>query len=493
MPKLVASAKISESLAVSQSWISEKLGNSSDLKFKTVENNGYSFLAVYITTIVESNQLEEFILPSLASFDAEKAKAANDTSDFLLNHVISLKATRRITDMSLAVNELLMGNTVIFIEGETNCIAAGTDKFPERSISNPKAQRTLKGPDIGFNEDISSNTALIRKVIKDPTLRIESPDYINSNTKISIVYMEGKADKEILKELKEKLSSIKMDVILDSNYLEETLTSSSHSIFPLTLSTDRPDVVCSEVLEGRIALIVDGSPFVVTLPTVFVQLFQSPDDYYFLTKKIFVKRFSRILIYSFAILLPALYIAFTIYHPGLIPTNLLVGIVTQRELVPAPTVVETVVFYFLILIITESSLRLPQSVVFTVTVFAAIVLGQSAVEAYLVQPFTLVVLSASYIFSSIIPVYTLAPVSQKLTIIFMFLASILGFFGIIAGILYYLLQLSSSRSFGVPYMAPFAPFKLEDQKDAAVRMPIYEQLNNKKTFTKEEKDRLKND
>ncbi|MDX8288638.1 spore germination protein [Metabacillus indicus] len=492
MSIMVAPEKVPQSLQTGKLLICEKLGNSSDLKFKEIKNNGFTFLIVYISTIVESNQLEEFILPSLASFDEEKAEAPEETVEYLLDHVIALKDTRKITDMNDAVNELLFGNTVILIEGQSSCISAGTDKFPERSISNPKAQRTLKGPDIGFNEDISSNTALIRKVIRNPALRIESPE-INSTTKICIIYMEGKADKEIIKELKEELSSIKMDVILDSNYLEETLQKSSNSIFPLTLSTDRPDVVCSEIMEGRIALIVDGTPFVVTLPTVFVQLFQSPDDYYFLTKKIMAKRLSRMLIYCFAILLPALYIAFTIYHPGLIPTNLLVGIVTQRELVPAPTVVETIVFYFLILIITESSLRLPQSVVFTVTVFAAIVLGQSAVEAYLVQPFTLVVLSASYIFSSIIPVYSLATVSQKLTVVFMFLASVLGFFGIIAGIMYYLLQLSSSRSFGVPYLAPFAPFKLEDQKDSAVRVPMYEQLNNKKIFTKEEKDQLKNE
>lgn len=491
MSKMVAPVKVPESLDSGKSWIREMLGDSSDLKFKEIKNKEFSFLIVYISTIVENKQLEDLLLPSLTSFDAEKAEAAEDTVDFLLDHVIALKDTRKITDMKDAVNELLFGNTVILLEGHSSCMSAGTDKFPERSISNPKAQRTLKGPDIGFNEDISSNTALIRKVIRNPELRIESP-VINSTTKICIIYMEGKADKEILKELKEKLSSIKMDVILDCNYLEESLQKSSNSIFPLTLSTDRPDVVCSEILEGRIALLVDGTPFVVTLPTVFVQLFQSPDDY-FLTKKIMAKRFARIFIFCFAILLPSLYIAFTIYHPGLIPTNLLVGIVTQRELVPAPTVVETIVFYFLILIITESSLRLPQSVVFTVTVFAAIVLGQSAVEAYLVQPFTLVVLSASYIFSSIIPVYSLATVSQKLTVVFMFLASVLGFFGIIAGIMYYLLQLSSSRSFGVPYLAPFAPFKLEDQKDAAIRVPIYEQLNNKKTFTKEEKDQLKNE
>lgn len=487
-----ASCEIAESLEKNMTAIKEKLGNSSDLQFKEAGNHGFTFLIVYISGIIDSDQLEESIIPSLASFDSCEAHSEN-LIDVLFKNVLTVKETRKVNEMNQVISELLMGNTVIFAEGYRSCIAAGTKKFPERSITSPKAQRTLKGPDVGFNEEISSNTALIRKIIRDPSLRIESPENFSSTTKVSIVYMEGKVDKEILKELQEKLSKIKMDVILDSNYLEETLTSSSGAVFPLTLSTDRPDVACSEILEGRIALIVDGTPFVVTLPTVFVQLFQSPDDYYFPAKKIFVKRLFRIFVYCFAVILPALYIAFTIYHPGLIPTNLLVGIVTQRELVPAPTVVEVIAFYFLILIITESSLRLPQSVVFTVTVFAAIVLGQSAVEAYLVQPMTLIVLSASYIFSSIIPIYTLAPVSQRLIIIFMFLASILGFFGIIAGILYYLLQLSSSRSFGVPYLTPIAPFKLEDQKDAAIRLPINEILNNKKTFTKEEEDRLKNE
>lgn len=273
---------------------------------------------------------------------------------------------------------------------------------------------------------------------------------------------------------------------LEVGYIEEFITNETNSMFPLTALTDRPDVVCAEVLEGKIAIVLDGTPFVLLLPNVFIQLFQSPDDYYTLDRTIQTRRIARLFFYFLSILLPALYISFTTYQPGLIPTSILIGFIAQREVVPFPTVVEIIVFLWLIIIIVESSLRLPQGIVLTVAIFASITLGQQAVEAQLVQPTTLVVLAASYIMSCVTPIFSLAFAYRILTFRFIFLASLLGLYGVMIGIVVLILHLSALRSFGVPYLSPIAPFNLKDQKDAVVRFPIDYIISNKKKFTKEE-------
>lgn len=192
-----------------------------------------------------------------------------------------------------------------------------------------------------------------------------------------------------------------------------------------------------------------------------------------------------------SVLFPGLYISFTLYHPGLIPTSLLVGLIAQREIVPFPTVVEVFIFFWLIIIITEGSIRLPSGVVLTVTIFASITLGQQAVEAQLVQPATLVVLAASYVFSSVVPIYSLSLAYKRLTFRFIFLATILGLYGVLVGLIILLLHLCSLRSFGVPYLSPIAPFQPQDQKDAIFRLPIQYIINNDKSLFKEDPMRKK--
>jgi spore germination protein KA len=471
-------------------WMTDQLGGSSDIKIRRIHPVHLSrcMILLYIDGIVDSEKIEEQILSPLITAVVEKEHTEREHLSLLLKNIMSVCKVEELTEPDTALRNILEGNSILLVEGLTSGFSLDTVQLPERSPTEPQAQRTPVGPNIAFNESLTNNLALIRKTLKTPKLRIDNgPFNPNIITSLSLIYIEGQADQEILDSVRESLSNVDIPFILDINYLEEALTdSTTKSMFPLTLSTDRPDVVCAEVMEGRIAIAVDGTPFVTTLPAVLMQFFQSPDDYYSLNRGVQIRRFARLFFFSLSVLLPSLYISFTIYHPGLVPTQLLIGIIAQREFVPLPTILEVVIFYWMILIISEGSLRLPQGIVLTVTIFASITLGQQAVEAQLVQPTTLVVLSAAYVMASISPIYSLVYAQRRLTFRFIILSSFLGLFGVIVGFLALLLHLCSLRSFKVPYMSPLAPFNLQDQKDALIRMPIPEIIQTEKKFTKEE-------
>lgn len=473
--------------------VKEQLGNSSDLQERELilPTLNTKVHLIYIDGINDTTKIEDFILSPLAALANKDQQTSDSTLEFLRLQVIQSTIIKTSNDIDTVVLMLLDGKTAIFIEGETTCILADTAKWPERSAPEPKAQRTSTGPNIAFNESGTYNLSLIRKTIKDPFLRVEKVTNPNIQTSISMVYIEGEVDKEILNQVRKKIDEINIPVVLDVNYLEETLSDNTYSSFPLTLSSDRPDVVCAEVLSGKIAIVVDGTQFVMTLPSVFIQFFQSPDDYYILNRSAHTRRLGRLFFFMLSVLFPGLYISFTLYHPGLIPTSLLVGLIAQREIVPFPTIVEVFLFFWLIIIITEGSLRLPSGVVLTVTIFASITLGQQAVEAQLVQPATLVVLAASYVFSSVVPIYSLSLAYKRLTFRFIFLATILGLYGVLVGLIVLLLHLCSLRSFGVPYLSPIAPFHPQDQKDAIFRLPIQHIINNDKSLSKEDPMRKK--
>ncbi|WP_226670790.1 spore germination protein [Metabacillus litoralis] len=482
-----SSTEISQSLTENVTTILDQLGNSQDIQIRNQQTTDakINYAIIFIDGISNSETIEEQVIKPLKNNKTDHRDSSDQISS--LSELVQTKTVKISSKLTDIIDELIVGNTVILVDGADSSIIANTTKWPERSLETPQAQRIPKGPNVAFNESTSQNLGLIRRILRNPKLRVET-DVCSSKvkTQVTLLYIEGKIQPEVLQEIKKKMKEVEVEVLLDSSYLEEMMTSEVFTDFPLTLSSDRPDVVCSELLEGKASIIVDGSPFVITLPTVISQFFQSPEDYYTLTKGVSFKRVYRMIFYAVSIILPGLYISFTVHHPGLVPSKLLISIVAQREIVPFPTVLEVLIFFILIQIITESSLRLPQSMVLTVSVFGAIILGQSVVEAKLVQPTTLVVMSASYILASVIPVYSLRPVANRLTLRFIILSGFLGLYGIMLGILYLLLHLTSLRSFGVPYLSPIAPFNMADQKDNILREDLDNIMNNPKKFTLEE-------
>jgi len=468
--------------------IQVQFGNSSDIKvryFKGRDSDVYGGL-IYLEGIVDTSTIEEYIVYPLVNKHINGNANEREFIITLMEEIIESASVEAI-DTSKSISKIVEGWTVILFGNMEQMIAADTAKWQERAITNPKVQRTVEGPNIGFTESRSGNVALVRKLVKNHNFRVETELFgTSTNTSVSLLYLESKVDHDILKDIKTRLSQISLDSVLDSNYISEFLTNESKSFFPLIMNTERPDVVAAEVLEGRICIIVDGSPYSLIAPAELNQFFQSAEDYYLSSKSTPLVRPLRIIFFWMSLYVPALYVALITFHAGFIPPNLLVGFVSQRQVVPLPTVIEVLIINFIIETIYEGSNRLPQSVIVTISIFGAIVLGQASVEAQLIQPITLVVLSVSFILSSVIPVSSMYYATRIMKIFLILTGAFLGLYGLALFSLMLLVHLCSLRSFTVPYLAPLAPFTLKDQKDVILRRKIPDINNSQVLFHKEE-------
>lgn len=466
------------------SEIQQSFGNSSDIKTRSFQHPRFSFsgVLVYIDGIVDTSVIEKHILHPLL----DERNRNRKTGDLDIEKALETAGVE-VVAFSSCKEKLINGWTLILLKDRDQVIAADTAKWKERALTTPKGQRAVEGPDIGFNESRKSNVALVRSIVKNPMLRVETETYGSiTQTSVSLVYIESKVDEAILKDVREKLSHVSMDYILDSNFISEYLTKESKSIFPLIINTERPDAAAAQIIGGRVCILVDGSPYALIAPAELVQFFHTSEDYYIQSRFNPLLRPLRILFFWLSLYIPALYVAFTTFHAGILPDNLLVGFVAQRQVVPLPTFLEVVIVNWLIDAIYEGSNRLPQSVVLTISIFGAIVFGQSAVEAQLIQPITLVVLSGSFILSSIVPTAALNYATRFLRLSLILISALLGLYGLALATLMLLIHLCSLKSFQVPYLSPIAPFTWKDQKDTIIREAMPELNPAEVKFPKEE-------
>jgi spore germination protein KA len=475
-------------LAERVTGILASFGESSDVKsrFLKLPGDHLSVCLLYIENIVDTMAIQEHIIEPLVQKSITEGE--EPLFPFIIQEVLQVSDIEVVEDMDQIPDKLVNGSTVILFDGESGVLSADTSKWVERSLSNPKGQRTVQGPDIGFTESRSGNVALIRKYIKNPMLQAHTETYGKiTNTSVTLVYLENLVDAEILSSIKEKLNEMPYDSVIGSNYITEYLTKESKSLFPLILNSDRPDVAAAEILEGRVCIVVDGTPFVLIAPAVLIQFFQSPDDYYLSSEATKYVRPLRFIFFWLSLYIPGLYVAFTTFHKGLLPVNLLVGFTAQQQSVPFPTVFETLLVLTLTDAIYEGSSRLPQNLVITISLFGAIVFGQASVEAQLVQPVTLVIISISFIFSSIIPIASLNYSVRIIKISLILIGALLGLYGIALFTLMLLVHLCYLRSFSVPYLAPVSPYSRRDmKKDVFIRKPIPEINQTVPVFHKEE-------
>ncbi|MFD0828071.1 spore germination protein [Neobacillus sp. M.A.Huq-85] len=465
------------------------LGQSSDFQVREITLTGINKKAaiLFIDEIVDANAVQRYVLEPLLTYNLPHFKTDEELLTFMESSVIQSKTITRVEDMTHASSELLAGKTLIIVEGINAFLSTDTTKWNTRNIESPKGQRVAKGPDVGFSESRSTNISLVRKIIKNPNIRVTNKQYgTNTHTDVSVMYIDNIVDKEILKTIYERLENLQLDAILETNYIQMVLTKESKSFFPLMLNTDRPDVVAGEMLEGKIAIFVDGSPYVLIAPAVLVQFFQTPEDYYLGKTGLLNQRLLRCCLYFIALYIPGVYVAFVTYHANLLPIKLLLGFVSQRELVPFPSALQVSVLIIVTIAINESSSRLQQNIAITVSIFAGIVLGQSAIESQLVEPASLVIVCITYILVSVVPIFSMRTPAATITLVFISAGAALGFYGIALMSLVLLLHLTSLRSFGVPYLSPFAPLVAHDLKDSAIQLSQVEMTNDESRYMKEE-------
>jgi spore germination protein KA len=458
------------------SRIKEEFGGSVDVVIRELNISGQKGALVFVDGLSDNKAISDFLLESF--MDINVFPAGVDIYQYLIDNAVALGAIKSIYNWNEIYDELLSGNTVVFLDGYNKALSGETKGWEKRSIAEPTTQLSIRGPKDSFTETLRTNTALLRRRIKSPNLWLESIKIGTvSQTDVAIMYIKGIANEKIVTEVKERLKRIDMDSVLGSGYIEQLIEDQTWTTFPTTYHSERPDVTASHLLEGRIAIIVDGTPFVLTVPAVFIQFFQAADDYYSRFDISTGIRLLRILAFFIALIGPAVYIAGTTFHQEMIPTTMAIAIAAQRESVPFPAFVEALIMEVTFEILREAGLRLPRAVGQAVSIVGALVIGQAAVQAGFVSPVMVIVVSITAIANFSTPVFAMAITARLIRFILMALATILGFYGIMLGLMFMCIHLCSLRSFGVPYMMPLAPFSLRNQQDVFVRFPIWAMKN----------------
>lgn len=390
----------------------------------------------------------------------------------ILKHNIPALLPKEIHDFAELYTSILDGLTIILIEGYAIGLVANTAGGEQRSIDEPPTQSVVRGPREGFTESFGTNVQLIRQIIKTPNLWIETmPIGQVTHTTVGIMYIHGIANEKIVDEIRLRLQRIKIDAILESNYIEELIQDETITPFPTIYNSERPDVIAGELLEGRVAIIVAGTPFVLVAPALFIQFFQSAEDYYQRTEFATLIRMLRFICFFITLLGPSIYIAITTFHQEILPSTLLFSLASQREGVPFPVFVEALIMEITFEILREAGLRLPKTVGQAVSIVGALVIGQAAVEAGLVSPAMVIVVAITAISNFVIPSFTMGISLRIIRFFLMAFAASFGLFGVIVGLIAMVQHLCSLRSFGVPYMSPLAPYNMSDQKDTLLRLP----------------------
>ncbi|NOU99641.1 spore germination protein [Paenibacillus planticolens] len=425
---------------------------------------------IYIEGMVNLEALERSVLTPLLR---ESVEDWNDTEKEL-SSIISISDVKEISTISDMIAHLSKGNAGLFIDGLPVGYSLGLPQWEKRSIEEPSAESVIRGPREGFTETMSVNTAMLRRKIKSPSLKMVSYNIgRHTQTEVIIAYMEGIANKTLIEEVEKRITEIEIDGILESGYIEGLIEDHPFSPFPQIQVTERPDVVCAALLEGRTSILVDGTPFALIAPATLFTFLQSPEDYYqrFIIGTLI--RWLRYLFFFITLLLPSLYVAILTFHQEMVPTSLLLSIAKSREDIPFPALVEALLMEISFEALREAGVRLPKQVGAAVSIVGALVIGQAATSAGLVSAPMVMVVAITGIASFMMPQYSTGIALRMLRFPIMFLSGILGLLGLMLGFIAIVIHLSSLRSLGVPYLQPIAPFKKNELKDVLVRAPIW--------------------
>ena len=425
---------------------------------------------IYFEGMIDTKMVNESVIEPILGNNLAEDICTKNLLEELQYKVIASNNVFIFADINKIVSLLINGNSILLVEGYDKCLIVQSKGWQTRAISEPESARVVRGPREGFTEAIVTNISLIRRRIKDPDLKLKFLEIgERTRTKTCICYIEGLAQESILNELEKRLNEIKIDAILDSGYIQELIKDEPFSPFETVGASERPDVIASKILEGRIALIVDGSPFVLTVPFIVAEAAQANEDYY---NNYFFGTFNR-MIRSFGVLfsisIPAIFLSLTTYHQEMLPTPLLLSISASRQDVPFPTGVSLFIMLIIFDILREAGTRMPSPAGEAINIVGTLVLGQAAVEAKLVSAPVVIVTAITGILTLLNK--NLVGSTIIIRFLLLFLSALFGVYGIIFGFIVLIIHLMSIRSFGVPYMMNITTFKDHNAQDAWIRAP----------------------
>ena len=462
--------------------VKDILSSQDILVFEFSSEKGKKFAVIYADGIADKALIGELVVKPLRI--AEQNANLQEVKQSLASPEV--KDGDKIKD---AIKEISDGNAVLFVDGEKDFFVIGLKNPPGRTVAEPPTQVAVHGPREGFTEDIKVNLGLIRKRIKSPNLQIKTIKVgEKSETAVSIIYIDGLCDKNLPKKIEKEIIENKIDIIPDSSYVGQFLAKRPRSLFKQCGTSEKPDVFCAKLCEGRVGIVVDGSPILLTVPYMLVEDFQSVEDYYVSSYRATTLRILRVVSIFLGILLPATYIAAQLFKIQIIPFQLLLKISSSVAGLALSPSAEMFLTLFVLEVLNEASIRMPKYVGLALSVVGALVLGDTAVKAGIISTPAIIIIAFSAICLYTVP----NAVETTTTIRWMYLiiAGSIGPFGVIVLSAYIICYVVSEQSYGVPLVAPFAPLVKSDLYDSLIKADLYTLKNRPKVLKVKEKVRL---
>lgn len=452
--------------------------NNSDVKIRIfntqISNHSYSSAIIFYDGLVDSNIINDYILRQLMT--PQNNSSNDDLQKYITENVLSQNQIEIQKTYEEAIQSALTGNCILLIDKLNVVISCDTKKLPQRSIGKSENEMSTRGPAESLIESLRMNTGLIRKFVKDENLIFEDLTIGTSGkSTCSIAYISSIANDSLKNEVKRRISSIDVDYILDVGQLEQLIEDKTYLISPTILSTEKPDRVASHLFEGRIAILLAGSPDALILPAVLTDFMHTSEDMYKRYPYSILERFFRIPAMILSVLLPGLYIAIVTFHQEMIPTDLLFAVAAAREKVPFPLIIELLIMEVAFEIIREASIRTPAPIGPTLGIVGTLILGQAIVSANVVSPILIIIVALTGISSFAVANFSLSFTFRILRFAYIFLGAFAGFLGISLGLLIHFCILASTTSFGVPYLAPYLPMHSLFSSSDTANIPIWKQ------------------
>ena len=473
--------KLDKNLQSTLDYLKQKLP-SEDVTFLDVKIAKHNAVLIFINDIVDKNAIGELILRPAASFD----KSVNKKTLF---DAFFSPEKKEVADTEQIISEILLGNALLITDKVGSAISFGLKHFEKRAITEPPTSTVIKGPREGFVESLPVNVSLMRRKLKTPDLRFENltvGEY--SKTPVAICYINGIADSKLVKIIRKKLQKIKIDAVLDSSYLSKMLGDHKVSLFKQIGNTEKPDILAAKILEGRVAIFVDGSPIALTAPYLLIEDFQSASDYYNSPYSATAARALRLFSVMVALFLPALFVSAELFHLQLIPLSFLLTIVNSIKGIPLSPSYEMFLTLLIFEVLNEASVRMPKYVGMVVSIVGGLVLGETAVNAGIISAPTLMIIALSGIC-----IYTVPELEQTFSILralFLIIAGSCGIYGLLMSTLLLFIYLISFENFSTPLCAPFSPLVKQDLKDGFYKGFIEENTLRPLSIKSKNKHRL---
>ncbi len=459
--------EVSTNLQKNVQYFKDQLGNSFDVKYRISTINNLEFAFIMVDGMCDNLLITEQIMKPILDMDFSNVE--NDKIIYEASNIVSASIDKSITnDLDKAIIDLISGNLVMMVDGSLFAVLFGVQKFPKRSPEEPNTESQERGSREGFVESFKDNIVMLRRRIRNPVFKIEMVEVgETSKTRACVCYMSDRVNQKLLDSVLERLKDVQIDTVLGAGYLQSFLDTKHPSIFSGVGFTERPDVVCAKMAEGKICIIVDGTPNAIVVPYLFIEHFHSLDDY---LKRPYYATFIRLLkmvSFIFSVFLPGLYVAVCTFHQEIIPETMIFGITGQESRTPLPIMIEAIFIHLVYEIVREAGLRMPKNVGHAISIVGALVIGESAVTAGIISAPMIIVVGLTSV--SAFVVSTLYEPVAILRFAFIVIGGLSGLYGIMLSFSVVLINIAAINPYGVPFTSPLSPTKTGAWRDLIVR------------------------